>query len=48
MMQYDKERHDRYNRDHPGIGKAGRGDQGMSSVVLKRGEAGGHMRYGHD
>ncbi|GLC47321.1 hypothetical protein PLESTB_001219400 [Pleodorina starrii] len=48
MMQHDKERHNTYDRNHPGIGGAGRGDEGASSSVLKRGEAGGHMRYGHD
>ncbi|GIL92249.1 hypothetical protein Vretimale_18466 [Volvox reticuliferus] len=47
MMQYEKARHDRYDRNHPGIGLAGRGDEAASSAVLKQG-AGGHVRYGHE
>ncbi|KXZ44885.1 hypothetical protein GPECTOR_61g838 [Gonium pectorale] len=49
MMQYDKERHDRYDRSHPGGGHGGQGDAGTThSQMATRGEGGGRMRYGHD
>ncbi|GFR51028.1 hypothetical protein Agub_g13355 [Astrephomene gubernaculifera] len=41
--------HDRFNRNHPGAGKAGQGDYGtVNSQACTRGEGGGRMRYGHD
>ncbi|PNW82483.1 hypothetical protein CHLRE_06g280750v5 [Chlamydomonas reinhardtii] len=49
MMQYDKERHNRYDRNHPGGGPAGQGDAATThSMMASRGEPGGHVRYGHD
>ncbi|KAG2430229.1 hypothetical protein HXX76_010327 [Chlamydomonas incerta] len=49
MMHFEKERHNRYDRNHPGAGRGGQGDAGtIHSLMASRGEAGGHMRYGHD
>ncbi|KAG2447738.1 hypothetical protein HYH02_007198 [Chlamydomonas schloesseri] len=49
MMQFEKERHNRYDRNHPGGGRAGQGDAGTThSQMATRGEGGGRMRYGHD
>ncbi|GLC71216.1 hypothetical protein PLESTF_001091100 [Pleodorina starrii] len=47
LVHIRKTRHSRYDRSHPGFGKAGRGDAGDSSVLRIRGEAGGRMRHGH-
>ena len=37
MMQYDKERHNRYDRNHPGGGPAGQGDAATTHSMVGRG-----------
>lgn len=38
-MQAQQQQEQKYNRNHPGVGKAGKGDQATSSAINKSGNA---------
>jgi hypothetical protein len=49
-MQAQQQQAQKYDRNHPGVGKAGKGDQATSSAINKSGNArnqqGAHDQHG--